>query len=72
MHKYGYGFEELQEIIGYKFKHPCLLIQAMTHKSFKEHFNTQKEHAINPDYFHIDDYERLEFLGDSILNFLIA
>ena len=44
----------------------------MTHKSFKEHFNTMREHAVNPDNYRIDDYERLEFLGDSILNFLIA
>ena len=35
----------------------------MTHKSFKEKHGNLKQ---------IEDYERLEFLGDSILNFLIA
>ncbi len=57
--------------MGYKFNNPCLLVQAMTHKSFKEHFNTMKDHQSHQD-MRLDDYERLEFLGDSILNFLIA
>jgi len=43
----------------------------MTHKSFKEHFNTMKDHQSHQD-MRLDDYERLEFLWDSILNFLIA
>ena len=71
MIKYGNLFNELQEIVGYKFNNPYLLVQAMIHKSFKEHFNTMKEHQSHLD-MRLDDYERLEFLGDSILNFLIA
>lgn len=46
------------------------MVQAMTHKSYKEHFNSMREHQQADT--RIDDYERLEFLGDSILNFLIA
>jgi len=45
----------LQTRIGYSFKQPTLLQQALTHRSFS---------AINN--------ERLEFLGDSVLNFIIA
>ncbi len=46
-----------QQVIGYKFKNIDLLIQALTHSSF---VNEQK---INKK----PDYERLEFLGDAIL-----
>jgi ribonuclease-3 len=49
--------QELQEKIGYKFKDTALLKQAITHSSFS---NEQK---INK----IDNYERLEFLGDAVL-----
>ena len=43
----------------------------MIHKSFKEPFNAIPANQ-NKLEMRIDDYERLEFLGDSILNFLIA
>lgn len=49
--------QELQERIGYVFKNDALLKQAITHSSFS---NEQK---INK----IDNYERLEFLGDAVL-----
>lgn len=41
--------------LGYQFKTPALLLQALTHRSFSGNNN-----------------ERLEFLGDSVLNFIIA
>jgi ribonuclease-3 len=41
--------------IGYQFKNPALLTQALTHRSFSANNN-----------------ERLEFLGDGALNFIIA
>ena len=41
--------------LGYEFKTPALLMQALTHRSFAANNN-----------------ERLEFLGDSALNFIIA
>jgi ribonuclease III len=41
--------------LGYQFKTPALLTQALTHRSFAANNN-----------------ERLEFLGDSALNFVIA
>ncbi|WP_026651109.1 ribonuclease III [Butyrivibrio proteoclasticus] len=48
---------EFQSKIGYTFKNVDLLIQALTHSSF---VNEQK---INKK----EDYERLEFLGDAVL-----
>lgn len=45
----------------YKFKNEALLNEALTHKSFSVDENRHKPHN-----------ERLEFLGDSILNFVIA
>ncbi len=53
----GYDFSELERKIGYKYKNKNLLRQAMTHTSFA---NEQK---INK----LESYERIEFLGDAIL-----
>ncbi|CAK9153603.1 unnamed protein product [Ilex paraguariensis] len=52
------SLEQVEEIIGYKFKDPSLLQQAFTHVSF-----TEEE---------CSSYERLEYMGDSVLNLLIA
>ncbi|MDI6889772.1 MAG: ribonuclease III [Thermodesulfovibrionales bacterium] len=53
---------ELERRLGYVFKNKELLIEALTHKSFY-HENPDKAVAYN---------ERLEFLGDSILGFVIV
>ena len=52
-----YNLETLEERIGYRFCDQKLLKQAITHSSFT---NEQK---INK----TEDYERLEFLGDAVL-----
>jgi len=52
-----YDFSELEKRIGYTYKNKNLLRQAMTHTSFA---NEQK---INK----LDSYERIEFLGDAVL-----
>jgi len=63
----GVGFsqkiDELQRSIGYYFRNFALLFHALTHKS-----------AINPeiDPAGIGSNERLELLGDSILDFLVV
>ena len=49
--------EELQDKIGYRFQNTDLLQQALTHSSFA---NEQKINKLK-------DYERLEFLGDAVL-----
>lgn len=51
-------FEELQNIIKYRFKNQSLLRQALTHSS----------HSIKIG----ENYERLEFLGDRVLGLSIA
>ncbi|MBR3825170.1 MAG: ribonuclease III [Lachnospiraceae bacterium] len=52
-----YGLELLEERIGYRFQDISLLKQAITHSSFT---NEQKINKMK-------DYERLEFLGDAVL-----
>lgn len=51
--------EELEKTIGIKFKNRKLLEEAVTHKSFAAESN---------ETFSVRDNERLEFLGDSVLN----
>lgn len=53
----GYTMEVLEERIGYRFRDRALLKQAMTHSSFT---NEQKIRRTQ-------NYERLEFLGDAVL-----
>ena len=53
----GYDLNMLEERIGYSFRDKKLLRQALTHSSF---INEQKINKTK-------DYERLEFLGDAVL-----
>ena len=53
--------KDLQEKIGYRFQTPALLQTALTHSSF---INERKDAQ--------ECYERLEFLGDSILGLVTA
>lgn len=52
-----YDAEKLEERIGYRFENQELLMQALTHSSY---CNEQKNKKTA-------DYERLEFLGDAVL-----
>ena len=52
-----YTLKNLEDRIGYKFRNITLLKQALTHSSFT---NEQKINRAG-------DYERLEFLGDAVL-----
>ncbi|KAL6903528.1 hypothetical protein ACP4OV_004341 [Aristida adscensionis] len=49
---------ELEELIGYKFKHKGLLLQAFVHPSFNKHSG--------------GCYQRMEFLGDAVLEYLMT
>jgi len=48
----------IEKKLGYKFKNRCLLKQALTHPS------AAKQNS--------ESYQRLEFLGDALLDFLVA
>lgn len=48
--------KEFEEQLGYRFKDKQLLIEALTHKSYKKPYNN----------------ERLEFLGDAVLDLVVG
>lgn len=50
------NIEKLEKVLGYKFINEKLLIEALTHKSFKQPY----------------DNERLEFLGDAVLDLIVG
>ncbi|TKI68588.1 ribonuclease III [Sulfurimonas crateris] len=50
------NIEALQKTLGYKFKSEKLIIEALTHKSHKQPY----------------DNERLEFLGDAVLDLIVG
>ncbi len=49
-------YQELEKCLGYQFENKDLIIEALTHKSYKKVFNN----------------ERLEFLGDAVLNLIVG
>ena len=56
------NMDELQKGLGYTFKNSDLLRTALTHRS----------HSYERSSRATEDYERLEFLGDALLGFLVA
>jgi len=54
--------EYLEEHIGYKFKDKSLLVRAMTHSSYANEKKLEKQ----------ESNERLEFLGDAVLELAIS
>lgn len=50
------NLEKLESRLGYTFQNSDLLIEALTHKSYKKPYNN----------------ERLEFLGDAVLNLIVG
>jgi ribonuclease-3 len=53
--------EELEQLVGYRFSEPQLLLEALTHSSYAQEAPG-----------HLHDNEQLEFLGDAVLNFLVS
>jgi dsRNA-specific ribonuclease len=56
--------KNVEKILNYSFSQKSLLVESLTHNSYFLKRTDQKGK--------IQDYERLEFLGDSVLNFLIT
>jgi len=56
------GLDEIQSRLGYRFRQASLLVEALTHKSFLNEARGSEE----------DDNERLEFLGDAVLNLVVS
>ncbi len=54
------NLDELENIINYSFKNKELLVEALTHNSYSNENNLTY------------NYERLEFLGDSVLQLIIS
>ena len=52
----------LEDKLGFRFKDPSILTRALTHRSYLNE---------NPDMA-LEDNERLEFLGDAVLDFLVG
>jgi ribonuclease-3 len=55
------GLSELQHRLGYTFRDVQLLDCALTHKSYANEMGLQQHH-----------YERLEFLGDAVLELIVS
>lgn len=56
------GFKRLEERLGYTFRNPELLVRAFCHASF---VNEQAD-------LNLEDNERLEFLGDAVLDLAVS
>jgi ribonuclease III len=56
------SLQDLENLLGYRFKNQALLSQALTHRSFVNEHEGDK----------LRNNESLEFLGDSVLGFLIS
>jgi ribonuclease-3 len=50
--------EDVERILGYKFANKNLLLEALTHRQFKDTYNLG------------ECYEKLEVLGDAILDYI--
>jgi len=55
----SYDFDHFEQLIGYRFHQRAYLIQAFTHASYSSNTIT-------------DCYQRLEFLGDAVLDYVIT
>ena len=56
------GYQELETKIGFVFRDQSLLKLALTHSSFSNELKLNKT----------DNYERLEFLGDAVLELSVS
>lgn len=64
--------EQLQERLGYHFQKPGLLDRALTHSSAIPELRTARGEEISFAGSAVQDNERLEFLGDAVLELLTS
>jgi ribonuclease III len=57
----GASIDDLQQQIGYQFRDPRLLLESLTHSSHAKESGSGST-----------DNEKLEFLGDAVLNFVVS
>lgn len=63
------ALKELEAALGYAFARPELLVRALTHRSLA---NQLAQEGGNLETVGAEDNERLEFLGDAVLNLVVA
>ncbi len=63
--------EQLQERLGYRFRDPKFLVTALTHSSAVPELRSAAE-SLGDNSAAIQDNERLEFLGDAVLDLLAS
>ncbi len=56
------NWQRLEEALGYSFQKRALLIKAMTHRSYANEYHSEG----------LPDNERLEFLGDAVLDLVVS
>jgi len=61
--------DELEGALGYYFRDPRLLLRALTHRSLA---NQLAQENRTDEAIEAEDNERLEFLGDAVLNLVVA
>ncbi|MCC2646871.1 MAG: rnc [Rickettsiaceae bacterium] len=59
------NLDSLEKVINYKFKNHHLLIEALSHPSLNHNIHDKFAPRVS-------NYERLEFLGDTVLNLVIS
>lgn len=65
--------EEIEDVLGYKFNNKYILQTALTHKSYADYMNKKNSDAGNLTKENtMDDYNILEFLGDSIIGLYVG
>jgi len=62
------GQEKIQNALGYHFKDTSLLTQFLTHKSYAN----EKKASMTSGKGKVEDNERLEFLGDSVIEMVVS
>jgi ribonuclease III len=62
--------EQLEERLGYRFQRPELLVRALTHSSAVNELRAERGEESSEAADAVHDNERLEFLGDAVLELL--